>query len=144
MAETGVYSISFDPYSKIVSHDKHTVYIKGSFVDGWKITDDDGNLLDAYRLTETSEGVFEITMTITEEMVADGAKWQAGLQADTSTGNDGTFVGAGALGEGEGNVNALFVPESGNNLTCTTAGTYRFVYTFASGKLDIYAVTDAA
>lgn len=144
VAETGVYSISFDPYSKIVSHDKHTVYIKGSFVDGWKITDDDGNLLDAYRLTETSEGVFEITMTITEEMVTDGAKWQAGLQADTSTGNDGTFVGAGALGEGEGNVNSLFVPESGNNLTCTTAGTYRFVYTFASGKLNIYAVTDAA
>ena len=139
VTEAGVYTITFDPYSKIVSHDRHTVYIKGSFVDGWKITDDDGNLLDDYKLTETSDGVFSITMTITDEMVADGAKWEAGLQADTSTGSDGTFVGVSALGEdGAENVNALFRPASGNNLTCTTAGTYRFEYTFASGELNIY------
>lgn len=144
----GSYNIEFDAYAKIISivpaDMQHTVYIKGSFVDGWKITDDDGNLLDEYKLTETSDGVFEITMTITAEMVADGAKWQAGLQVDTTTGSDGTFVGAGALGDAQDSVNNLFTPESGNNLTCTTAGTYRFVYTFASGELNIYAVTDAA
>lgn len=144
----GVYTIEFNAYAKIISivpaDMQHTVYIKGSFVDGWKITDEDGNLLDEYKLTETPDGVFEITMTITDEMVADGAKWQAGLQVDTTTGSDGTFVGASALGDAQDNVNNLFKPESGNNLTCTTAGTYRFVYTFASGELNIYAVTDAA
>ena len=143
VTQTGTYSITFDPYSKIISHDKHTVYIKGSFVDGWKITDDNGALIDDYRLTETSDGVFEITMTITAEMVADSAMWQAGLQLDTSTGNDGTFVGASSLGDDAAdNVNALFRPASGSNLTCTTAGTYRFVYDWESGELNIYAVTE--
>ena len=41
------------------------------------------------------------------------------------------------------NANALFRPASGTNLTCTTAGTYRFVYDWDSGELNIYAVTSA-
>lgn len=143
----GTYDIEFDAYAKIITivpaNMQHTVYIKGSFVDGWKITDDNGALIDDYKLTETSDGVFEITMTITAEMVADGASWQAGLQIDTTTGSDGTFVGASALGaDGADNANALFRPAAGNNLTCTTAGTYRFVYDFESGELNIYAVTE--
>lgn len=144
----GTYNIEFDAYAKIISivpvDMQHTVYIKGSFVENWKITDEDGVLIDDYKLTETSDGVFEITMTITDEMVEDGAKWQAGLQVDTTTGVDGTFVDANALGaDSADNANSLFRPESGTNLTCTTAGTYRFVYTFASGELNIYAVTNA-
>ena len=142
VTQSGTYSITFDPYSKIISHDRHTVYIKGSFVEGWKITDENGELIDDYKLEETSDGVFEITMTITDEMVADGATWQAGLQLDTTTGNDGTFIGVSSLGEDAAdNANALFRPETGNNLTSTTAGTYRFVYDLNTGELNIYEVT---
>ena len=142
----GTYNIEFDAYAKIITFVpadmQHTVYIKGSFVEGWKITDENGELIDDYKLEETSDGVFEITMTITDEMVADGATWQAGLQLDTTTGNDGTFLGAGALGEDAAdNANALFRPETGNNLTSTTAGTYRFVYDLNTGELNIYEVT---
>ena len=141
----GTYNIEFDAYAKIITivpaDMQHTVYIKGSFVEGWKITDENGELIDDYKLEETSDGVFEITMTITDEMV-NGATWQAGLQLDTTTGSDGTFIGAGALGEDAAdNANALFRPETGNNLTSTTAGTYRFVYDFNTGELNIYEVT---
>lgn len=141
----GTYNIEFDAYAKIITivpaDMQHTVYIKGSFVEGWKITDENGELIDDYKLEETSDGVFEITMTITDEMV-DGATWQAGLQLDTTTGSDGTFIGAGALGEDAAdNANALFRPETGNNLTSTTAGTYRFVYDLNTGELNIYEVT---
>lgn len=142
----GTYNIEFDAYAKIITivpaDMQHTVYIKGSFVEGWKITDENGELIDDYKLEETSDGVFEITMTITDDMVADGATWQAGLQLDTTTGSDGTFIGAGALGEDAAdNANALFRPETGNNLTSTTAGTYRFVYDLNTGELNIYEVT---
>ena len=141
----GTYNIEFDAYAKIITivpaDMQHTVYIKGSFVEGWKITDENGELIDDYKLEETSDGVFEITMTITDEMV-NGATWQAGLQLDTTTGSDGTFIGAGALGEDAAdNANALFRPETGNNLTSTTAGTYRFVYDLNTGELNIYKVT---
>lgn len=141
----GTYNIEFDAYAKIITivpaDMQHTVYIKGSFVEGWKITDENGELIDDYKLEETSDGVFEITMTITDEMV-NGATWQAGLQLDTTTGSDGTFIGAGALGEDAAdNANALFRPETGNNLTSTTAGTYRFVYDLNTGELNIYEVT---
>lgn len=141
----GTYNIEFDAYAKIITivpaDMQHTVYIKGSFVEGWKITDENGELIDDYKLEETSDGVFEITMTITDEMV-NGATWQAGLQLDTTTGSDGTFIGAGALGEDAAdNANALFRPETGNNLTSTTAGTYRFVYDLNMGELNIYEVT---
>lgn len=141
----GAYNIEFDAYAKIITivpaDMQHTVYIKGSFVEGWKITDENGELIDDYKLEETSDGVFEITMTITDEMV-NGATWQAGLQLDTTTGNDGTFIGADALGEDAAdNANALFRPETGGNLTSTTAGTYRFVYDLNAGELNIYEVT---
>lgn len=141
----GTYNIEFDAYAKIITivpaDMQHTVYIKGSFVEGWKITDENGELIDDYKLEETSDDVFEITMTITDEMV-NGATWQAGLQLDTTTGSDGTFIGAGALGEDAAdNANALFRPETGNNLTSTTAGTYRFVYDLNTGELNIYEVT---
>ena len=141
----GTYNIEFDAYAKIITivpaDMQHTVYIKGSFVEGWKITDENGELIDDYKLEETSDGVFEITMTITDEMV-NGATWQAGLQLDTTTGSDGTFIGAGALGEDTAdNANALFRPETGGNLTSMTAGTYRFVYDLNTGELNIYEVT---
>ena len=139
----GTYNIEFDAYAKIIkivpADMEHSVYIKGSFVSGWKITDDDGNLLDEYKLTETSDGIFEITMTITDEMVAGGAKWECMLMLDTTTGNDGTPMGVAYLGEDAAdNVNSLF-RVGANNITTQTAGTYRFVFDLATQKINVYS-----
>ena len=53
-----------------------------------------------------------------------------------------TRVPARKMGEDAAdNANALFRPETGGNLTSTTAGTYRFVYDLNAGELNIYEVT---
>lgn len=116
-----------------------TVHIKGSFVDSWNIIDPETNLpSDDYKLVG-NDGVYEITMTITEDMVANGATWQAGLMVNTTTGTDGEWIGVSCLGaDADDNVNALFRPESGNNLTCTTAGTYRITFDLATKTINIY------
>ena len=41
----------------------------------------------------------------------------------------------------DGDANAAFTPESGTNFTCSAVGTYKVVYTIATGKVDFYAVT---
>lgn len=141
----GTYNLEFDPYAKIIkivpADMEHTVYIKGSFVDSWKITDADGKLLDQYKLTETSDGVFEITMTVTEDMVSGDKKWECMLMLDTTTGNDGTGMNVTYLGEDStDNVNNLF--RVGNwNITTKTAGTYRFVFDLSTNKINIYSAT---
>lgn len=142
---TGVYNITYNAYAKVIeiapADQEDTVHIKGSFVDSWNIIDPDTNLpSDDYKL-EVKDGVYEITMTITENMVANGATWQAGLMVNTTTGNDGEWIGVSCLGDDSAdNVNALFRPESGNNLTCTTAGTYRITFDLATKTINIYKV----
>lgn len=139
----GVYNITYNAYARVIeitpADQEDTVHIKGSFVDSWNILDPDTNLpSDAYKL-ENRDGVYEITMTITEDMVANGATWQAGLMVNTTTGNDGEWIGVSNLGaDGADNANALFRPESGNNLTCTTAGTYRITFDLATKTINIY------
>lgn len=143
VAVTGVYNITYNAYAKVIeivpAGREDTVHIKGSFVASWNIIDPaTGKPSDDYKLTE-NDGVYEIVMTITEEMVADGATWQAGLVVNTTTGNDGDWIGLGCLGaDAEDNVNALFRPESGGNLTCTTAGTYRITFDLATKTINIY------
>lgn len=143
VAKGGVYTITYNAYAKVIeiapADQEDTVHIKGSFVDSWNIINPDTNLpSDAYKL-ENVDGVYEITMTITEDMVANGATWQAGLMVNTTTGNDGEWIGVSCLGEDSAdNVNALFRPESGNNLTCTTAGTYRITFDLATKTITIY------
>ncbi len=142
---SGVYNITYNAYAKVIeitpAGQEDTVHIKGSFVDSWNIIDPNTNLpSDQYKL-ENKDGTYEITMTITEDMVANGATWQAGLMINTTTGNDGEWVGASALGaDAQDNANALFRPESGNNLTCTTAGTYRITFDLATKTINIYKV----
>lgn len=142
---SGVYNITYNAYAKVIeitpADQEDTVHIKGSFVDSWNIIDPDTNLpSDDYKL-ENKDGVYEITMTITEDMVANGATWQAGLMVNTTTGNDGEWIGVSCLGDDSAdNVNALFRPESGNNLTCTTAGTYRITFNLATKTINIYKV----
>ena len=143
VAKSGVYNIVFNAYAKIIeitpADQEDTVHIKGSFVDGWKIIDPNTGLpADRFKLTN-HDGVYEITMTITADMVANGATWQAGLMVNTTTGVDGEWIGVSHLGpDGADNVNALFRPASGNNLTCTTAGTYRITFDLATKVINIY------
>ena len=144
VAKAGVYNITYNAYAKVIeitpAGQEDTVHIKGSFVDSWNIIDPDTNLpSDAYKLTNNN-GIYEITVTITEDMVASG-NWQAGLMVNTTTGTDGEWIGASCLGaDGADNVNARFRPESGNNLTCTTAGTYRITFDLANKTINIYKV----
>lgn len=145
VAVTGVYNITYNAYAKIIeitpAGQEDTVHIKGSFVDSWNIIDPATGLpSDSYKL-ENKDGIYEITMTVTDAQVAGDATWQAGLMVNTTTGNDGEWVGASALGaDGEDNANALFRPEKGNNLTCKTAGTYRITYDLANKTINIYKV----
>ena len=143
VAKAGVYNIVYNAYAKVIeitpAGQDDTVHIKGSFVDSWNIIDPNTNLpSDDYKLTN-NDGIYEITMTITEDMVANGATWQAGLMVNTTTGTDGEWIGVSCLGaDAADNVNALFRPESGNNLTCTTAGTYRITFDLATKTINIY------
>lgn len=143
VAKSGVYNIVFNAYAKVIeitpAGQEDTVHIKGSFVDSWKIIDPKTGLpSDAYKLTN-HDGIYEITMTITEDMVAGGATWQAGLMVNTTTGVDGEWIGVSHLGpDGADNVNALFRPTEGNNLTCTTPGTYRITFDLATKTINIY------
>ena len=143
VAKAGVYNIVYNAYAKVIeitpAGQDDTVHIKGSFVDSWNIIDPETNLpSDDYKLVG-NDGVYEITMTITEDMVANGATWQAGLMVNTTTGTDGEWIGVSCLGaDAADNVNALFRPESGNNLTCSTAGTYRITFDLATKTINIY------
>ena len=143
VAKAGVYNIAYNAYAKAIeitpAGQDDTVHIKGSFVDSWNIIDPATNLpSDDYKLVG-NDGVYEITMTITEDMVANGATWQAGLMVNTTTGTDGEWIGVSCLGvDADDNVNALFRPASGNNLTCTTAGTYRITFDLATKTINIY------
>ncbi len=141
--KTGTYNITINAYAKVIEITpvgmEDTVHIKGSFVPAWNIIDPETNLpSDAYKLSG-KDGLYEITMTITEDMVAGGANWQCGLQVNTTTGTDGEWIGIDHLGaDADDNVNALFRPKSGNNLTCTTAGTYRITFDIWTKTINIY------
>ncbi len=143
VSKAGVYNLTWNAYAKVLeitpAGQEDTVHIKGSFVASWNIVDPDtGKPSDDYKLT-LKDGLYEITMTITEDMVANGANWQCGLVVNTTTGNDGDWIGLSCLGaDAADNVNNLFRPESGNNLTCTTAGTYRITFDLATKTINIY------
>ncbi len=143
VAKAGIYNLSWNAYAKVLeitpAGQEDTVHIKGSFVDSWNIIDPNtGKPSDDYKLTLV-DGLYEITMTITEDMVANGANWQCGLVVNTTTGNDGDWIGLSCLGaDSPDNVNNLFRPVSGNNLTCTTAGTYRITFDLATKTINIY------
>ncbi len=145
VAKAGVYNLTWNAYAKVLeitpAGQEDTVHIKGSFVESWNIMDPNtGKPSDDYKLT-LKDGLYEITMTITDDMVANGANWQCGLVVNTTTGNDGDWIGLSCLGaDAADNVNSLFRPESGNNLTCTTAGTYRITFDLTTKTINIYKV----
>ena len=129
----GNYSIVFDAYAKVIEIYRQSipVYIKGNFVGpDWDITDENGNLIDEYRLTETSDGIYEITMTISQ------TSWQGGIQYNTTDGKNGIFIDTSYLGDAEGNCNYLF--GISGCLKCSTVGTYRFEFNMDTMKLNIF------
>lgn len=142
----GTYDITFDSYSKIITVVKHVdvdpadtldIYVKGvNFTNGagtagtWN-----PNFAAEWRMTlGADKTTYEITLNLTATSDLGFAKFDKG-----ATSGYGEFLGATALGT-DGGANSVVKPESGNNLKCSTEGTYRFVYTIATGKLDVYAV----
>lgn len=131
----GNYDITFNSYTKIMTIVEHSddildIYIKGENVNGWAhgwdakylFTLSDDKL--TYEYTLTVEAGKEVSMGLEKHPKGEKQGW-------------GEFLGATAIGTA-GDANAAFTPASGSNFTCSTAGTYKIVYTIATGKVDFY------
>ena len=137
----GTYDITFNSYSKIITITQHSesadtldIYIKGANINGWSHDWDEEWLMTL----SDDQTKYEFTLTVTE-----GNAVEFGLEKHPKgekTGY-GDFLGASSLGT-DGDANAAFTPESGSNFKCDTAGTYKIVYTIATGKVDFYTVTE--
>ncbi len=133
----GVYDVSFDSYSKIITITAHTdsadtldIYIKGSGVNGW-----DHGWSEDYRMKlSEDETSYEITITFTAD---DDFGFE--LHPKGATEGYGTYLGASCMGT-SGDANAVFTPESGTNFVCSAAGTYKIVYNIANETMDFYTV----
>ena len=133
----GVYDVSFDSYSKIITITAHTdsadtldIYIKGSGVNGWN-----HGWSDEYRMKlSADETSYELTVTFTANDDFGFEKHPKG-----ATEGYGDYIGASAMGT-SGDANAVFTPASGSNFVCSAAGTYRIVYNIAAGTMDFYTV----
>ena len=133
----GTYDITFDSYSQMITilphveaeeGDVYDIYIKGSSVNGWN-----HNFDAKYKMTLSEDKLtYEMTIKLTAndsfgfDRLAKGAT--AGL---------GDFINSTWLGT-EGDANSIVTPAKPGNFTCTTAGTYRIVYTIATEKVDFY------
>lgn len=135
----GVYDITFDSYSKIITITVHSdsadtldIYIKGGAINSWN-----HNWSADYLLTiNEEETAYEIVLTFTA-----GDTFGLELHPKGETEGYGTFIGASAMGT-SGDANANFTPESGNNFTVGQAGTYKLVYNIETGTVDFYSVNE--
>ena len=135
----GNYDISFNSYSKIItiaahidSADKFDLYIKGEGINGWN-----HNFAEEYRMTLSADGTaYEITITVTDSVEFGLEKYNKGEASGY-----GEFLNKTTLGNAANNVNGLFLESTtNNNFKCTTAGTYKIVYTISSGEVNIFQV----
>ncbi|MCH5164923.1 MAG: InlB B-repeat-containing protein [Clostridiales bacterium] len=145
----GTYDIAFDSYSKIIkitihsdSPDIYDIYIKGVGITNSAGTpspsDWNHGFAEEWRMVLNSEETaYEITVTIT---AGEGNSFGLALYDKGASSGNGTFIDVTKLGT-DGDANDSFRPESGTNFTCTTTGTYKVVYTIATGKVDIYSVS---
>lgn len=135
----GVYDISFDSYSKIITITEHTdsadtldIYIKGSGINSWA-----HNFDAQWKFGISEDGkTYEYTLTVTADTAV-----EFGMERHPKgeTTGYGDYLGASVIGT-SGDANALFTPASGSNFKCSTAGTYKIVYDIESGKVDFYKV----
>lgn len=135
----GAYDITFNSYSKIITITQHIdsadtldIYIKGANINGWS-----HDWSEDYLMTlAQDEATYEYTLTVEADKAVTFGLEKHPKGEKTGYGD---FLGAAAMGT-DGDANTAFTPESGNNFTCSAAGTYKVVYTIATGKVDFYAV----
>lgn len=139
----GVYDISFDSYSKMITIVEHNedadpadtldIYIKGSGINNWS-----HNFSSEYVMTLSEDKTtYEYVLTVGEDGV------QFGLEKHTKGEKEGygDYLGLSAIGT-SGDANSLFNPGSGSNFECSTAGTYKIVYNIETGKVDFYTISE--
>lgn len=136
----GTYDITFNSYSKMITITQHIdsadtldIYIKGENINGWS----HGWSADYLMTLAQDEATYEYTLTVEANKAV-----TFGLEKHPKgeTAGYGDYLGTAAMGAA-GDANAAFTPESGSNFVCSTAGTYKIVYTIATGKVDFYVVT---
>ena len=133
----GTYDITFDSYSQMITilphveaeeGDVYDIYIKGSSVNGWN-----HNFDAKYKMTLSEDKLrYEMTIELTANDSFGLARFAKG-----ATAGQGDFINSTWLGT-EGDANSIVTPAKPGNFTCTTAGTYRIVYTIATEKVDFY------
>lgn len=136
----GTYDITFDSYSQMITIVEHTdsadtldIYIKGTNINNWT----HGWSADYRFKLSKDKTKYEYKLT-----VEDGKEVKFGMEKHPKgeTTGYGDYLAVAALGT-DGDANDNFKPASGSDLICSTAGTYKIVYTIATGKVDIYADT---
>lgn len=134
----GTYDITFDSYSQMITilphveaeeGDVYDIYIKGSSVNGWN-----HNFDAKYKMTLSED---KLTYEMTIELTPGAFMFDRHDKGSTS--GFGSPLKASNIGT-EGDANSLFTGDATANsdITCTTAGTYRIVYTIATEKVDFY------
>ena len=134
----GTYDITFDSYSQMITilphveaeeGDVYDIYIKGSSVNGWN-----HNFDAKYKMTLSED---KLTYEMTIELTPGAFMFDCHDKGSTS--GYGNALKASNIGT-EGDANSLFTGDATANsdITCTTAGTYRIVYTIATEKVDFY------
>ena len=139
----GTYDVTFNSYSKMIkitihtdSPDVYDIYVKGTNITnsaGTESTWDHGFAAEWKMTINADETAYEITVTINE-----GAGFGLALYDKGASSGNGEFINVTALGT-DGDANGNF--GTSGNFTCTTTGTYKIVYTIATGKVDIYTVS---
>ncbi|MCH5155651.1 MAG: InlB B-repeat-containing protein [Clostridiales bacterium] len=144
----GTYDVTFDSYSKMIkitihndSPDIYDIYLKGAGLTNsagtQSPTDWNHGFAEEWRMVLNSdETAYEITVTIT---AGDGNRFGLALYDKGATSGNGSYIGVSALGT-DGDANDKF--GTSGDFTCTTTGKYKIVYTIATGKVDIYTVTE--
>lgn len=138
----GNYDITFDSYAKIITMIEHIesadtldIYIKGENINSWS----HGWSADYLFTISEDETQYEYTLTVEE-----GKPVSFGFEKHPKGEKQGygDYLGVSVMGS-SGDANASFTPESGSNYTCSVAGTYKVVYTIATGEINFYALPNA-
>lgn len=137
--KAGTYNITFNSYSKMITFENTSlgldVYISGSMAGqtGW-----DPNFDAQWKFAQTTDGVYELTLTF-----AEGEQFGLRTFPEGTTAEDGiqfNWVGLDHIGT-TGDANAIF-NGGGSNFVCSVAGTYKVVYNSATGLIDVYTVAE--